>query len=207
MARPNKDHEYLDALRRYHAAHGVLPSYGQMSTLLRFKAKHAAQRLVGRLEGNGYLARSPGGRVVPGARFHELPVLEERIPAGAPDPGALSLTERYTSLDQLLIDKREQTVLVQVRGDSMIDAGVLDGDTAIVVTDRVPRTGDFVVARIDDAYTLKELRIERGRCSLIAHNKAFAPMEPTSAVEVLGIVTGIARRLKRGRHKKSLGVA
>jgi len=195
MGRPNRDVEYLRALRRYHSVHGALPSYAQMSSLLKFKAKYASQRLVHRLEEAGFVERAPGGRLAPGPRFHELPLVDEHVPAGLPEPSQPAGGVSFQSLDRLLIDKPDQTVLVRVRGDSMIDAGVLDGDTAVVVRDSAARSGDFVIARIDGAYTLKELRIERGKPALIPHNKAYRPTTPTSAFEVVGVVTGIVRRL------------
>lgn len=66
-------------------------------------------------------------------------------------------------LDQLLMAKPSKTVLVKVRGDSMLNAGILSGDVAVVETSSQALTGDIVVAEIDGSQTIKEFRNDRGQ--------------------------------------------
>lgn len=197
MPRPNRDALHLAALRRYHAEHGTLPSYAQMSALLHFKAKNASFKLAQRLCKTGHLQQAPGGRLSPGEHFFELPLIDESVPAGVADPGEISGGADRQAIDRLLVDHPDQTVLVRVKGDSMMDAGVLDGDTAVVVKGVAARDGDYVVARIDGGYTLKELRTVDRKRVLVPHNETYKIMSAQSELEIVGVVKGIVRRLDR----------
>jgi repressor LexA len=85
----------------------------------------------------------------------------------------------------------------------MVDAGVLDGDTAIVERTDSARSGDFVVAALDGQYTVKELRFDRKKPVLIPHNKQYEPIKPQEDFLILGVVRGIVRKYGRpdGRAK------
>lgn len=207
MARPNHDPVHLDKLRDYFAQHRLLPSYAVIAELLGFRGKTGAVQLVRRLIEAGYIEAAIGGKLVPRDRFFELPLLDQQVPAGIGEPDvAFSSVEAY-SLDRLLVDDRAKTVLVPIRGDSMVDAGVLDGDTAIVERTQSPRAGDFVVAAVDGQYTLKELRFERNKPVLVPHNQQYEAIRPRQEILILGVVKGIVRRYDRpGGIAKARGV-
>ena len=194
MGRPNKDMVYLGRMRDLFAQHRALPSYAELSRVLGFRAKNASFKLCARLAADGYVESGQSGRLLPGRRFFELPQVDERIPAGTGEPGEFAGGVEPQVLDHLLIDVPSKTVLIQVRGDSMSDAGVLDGDTAIVERTENARHGDFVVARFDGQYTLKELQFERNRPMLVPHNRHFATIKPQAELSIVGIVRGIVRR-------------
>lgn len=207
MTRPNNDLQYLRTLRAYFTHHRVLPSYAGLGEVLGFRGKSGAFKLVQRLVEAGIIDRAPGGKIVPADRFFELPLTDQQVPAGPGEPdAAFSSVESY-SLDRLLVDDPAKTVLVPIRGDSMIDAGVLDGDTAIVERTESARSGDFVVASVDGQYTLKELRFDRKEPVLVAHNKHYEAIRPREDFLILGVVKGIVRRYDRpGRSAKARGV-
>lgn len=79
----------------------------------------------------------------------------------------------------------------------MIDAGVLDGDTAVVEKTEHAQSGDFVAALIDGQYTIKELRYERRKPILVPHNKQYETIRPQQELQILGVVKGIVRRYER----------
>lgn len=203
MSRPNSDEKHLKKLRNYFAAHRVLPSLAGLGALLGFKGKSGASKLVQRLVDAGILERAPGSRLVPTDRFFELPLTDQQVPAGqGKDDNEFSSFERF-SLDRLLVGDHARTVLVPVCGDSMIEAGVLDGDTAVVERSESARSGDFVIASIDGKYTIKELRFERRIPVLVPHNKDYETIRPREDFLILGVVRAIVRRYdKRGRSTK-----
>ena len=124
-----------------------------------------------------------------------IPLFAEAVHAGFPSP-AQDFEEARLSLDQLMIARPEATYLLRVRGDSMCDAGVRDGD--IVVADRSisPLHGHMVIAEVDNNFTIKTLYRRGGQVSLRAANPAFPPI--TFAEEqqlvIFGVVTWVVHR-------------
>jgi repressor LexA len=84
-----------------------------------------------------------------------------------------------------------------VRGESMIGAGILPGDTVVVRRQETARDGAIVVALVDDEATVKRLRLAKGRVELHPENTAFAPIIPGAEAEIriLGKVVEVRRRL------------
>lgn len=119
-----------------------------------------------------------------------LPLFDARIPAGFPSP-AMDYLHHPVDLHERLIHNAEATFFVRVSGDSMRDAGILDGAILIVDTSREPCSGDIVVANIDDQYTVKRLRKVRGRFELHPENAAvrYPVLRPTSELRIFGVVT------------------
>jgi SOS-response transcriptional repressor LexA len=198
MGLPNTDASHLSRLRDYYAKHGVLPSYGGIGEMLGFKAKNAAVKLAQRLSVAGYLESAPGGKLVPTARFFELPLFDAPVRAGSAEFIEEQTVAELVTVESYLVESPSSTVLVRVRGDSMKDACICDGDLAVVDRALAPAAGAFVIAQVDGNFTLKELGYEGKRPILIPHNADFQPIRPTSALEVFGVVRGIVRKLKHG---------
>ncbi|HQQ36242.1 MAG TPA: S24 family peptidase, partial [Rugosibacter sp.] len=76
-------------------------------------------------------------------------------------------------------------------------AGINDGDLAVVERDKTAHPGDFVVAVVDDEFTLKELAKEKNSFVLKPHNKAFSIIRPKDALEIYGVMVGLVRRYFR----------
>lgn len=191
----NSDGVHLARLRDHYAAHGAMPpSYAGIGEVVGFRTKNAAVKLARRLTDSGFLKAAPGGKIAPTPRFFELPVAQAKVPAGIPAAiGGESAAELIT-LDSFLVAKPSHTVLVRVKGDSMRDAGILDGDLAVVERTEDARAGDFVVAWVDEEFTLKELRYEGRQAVLVPHNPSHTPIRPGRALEIFGKVRGIVRR-------------
>jgi len=190
----NADATHLARLRDHYARHGVMPSYAGIGDVVGFKAKNAAVKLAKRLADHGYLRIAPGGKLAPTARFFELPRVDATIRAGSPQAVTPALSGEPVTLDGFLIAKPSTTILIPVRGDSMIGAGILDGDLAVVEQTEFARPGEFVVAAVDDEFTLKELRYEGKRPVLVPHNPRLEIIRPANTLQIFGVVRGIVRR-------------
>ncbi|RMH52187.1 MAG: LexA family transcriptional regulator, partial [Zetaproteobacteria bacterium] len=124
------DDDRLGMLREYVAEHGLIPSYAAMGRLLGFRSKAGVARFVDRMVARGMLRKLPGGRLAPTAAFFARPIVGHS-PAGFPSP-ADELLEDAITIDDYLVDHPSRTVLVLVSGDSMIGAGIHDGDYLVV---------------------------------------------------------------------------
>lgn len=130
-----------------------------------------------------------------------IPVSGSSVKAGFPSPAQDYITDSI-DLNRDVIRNQESTFFARVSGDSMQDAGIFDGDLAIVDKSLEPRTGDYVVAYIDGGFTIKEFRMdESGQFGwLIPHNDSFKPLRVTAADDfmVWGVVTHVMHNLRRG---------
>lgn len=151
--------------------------------------------LVGRLSEAGYLQRLDG-RVVPGKRFFARQLLG-RVRAGVPQPVSQEEPEVVT-VDDYLIDAPERTTLHRVRGDSMRDAHILEGDLVVVEHNSPTRPGDIVLAVVDDELTVKTLALDgEGRYFLQPANPDYKAIHPKTSLELLGVVVSVMRRVRK----------
>lgn len=104
----------------------------------------------------------------------ELPLYSFHVPAGFPSP-AQDHIEREISLDELLGLRLPQTFLVRVAGDSMIGAGIFDGDLGVVDRAIEAKAGDIVIAALNNEPLVKRLHKEHGGYVLRSENPAYAP--------------------------------
>ncbi|KZC30065.1 hypothetical protein RhoFW510R10_03580 [Rhodanobacter sp. FW510-R10] len=191
-----------EALRAYHAKHGILPSMSELLSELKplgITSKGTLSWVIARLVDAGVLARTEGGqgRLKPGFGFAGFP-LGRPVPAGIPDTGDAGPVERR-SIDTWLAPNPDMTRLVPIRGMSMIDAGLLDGDTAVYEDRRDPMLGDIVYALIDGEETIKTLARDEDGLYLKPANTdpEYRPRRPKHSLEILGVVIGTFGR--RGR--------
>lgn len=192
--RANSDLNHLARLRDHYARHGTMPSYAGIGEVVGFKAKNAAVKLAKRLTEQGFLKSAPGGRLAPTPRFFALPMVDAKVRAGEPEAIGEQLDAELVTLDGLLIRAPSKTVLVRVKGDSMVNAGIFDGDLAVVERSQTARSGEFVVAVIDEEFTLKELHSDGRRSMLVPHNSKYSAIRPSHTLQIFGIVRGIVRR-------------
>lgn len=194
MGKPNTDNQHLLKLRDLYAVDRALPnSLARMAEVLGFSSANAALKLRDRLCSAGVLRKGPGGKVLPTDRFFALPVMDASVRAGTPDAVEPQSWPDTMTLESFLIKRPSRTVLLKVKGDSMRDAGILDGDLAIIERTNHAQEGQFVVAVVDGAYTLKELRYEGKRPVLMPRNPEHKPIRPQSDLEIYGIFRGLAR--------------
>jgi SOS-response transcriptional repressor LexA len=196
----SQDTEHLAKLQDYYARHRVFPPYSGIGTLLGLKSKSSVAALVARLRLEGYLEAMPDRRLKPGPRFFER-LLTESVRAGLPQAADDSVKDSLT-LDEYLIEHPSRTVLVRVKGDSMLDAGIHPGDIAVVERGREARVGDLVVAIVDDEFTLKYLGREQGGYVLKPANPDYPVIRPRGSLEIFGVVVGIIRKYGSGSGSK-----
>lgn len=190
----SNDRSYLASLQDYYARHRALPSYASIGALLGLRSKSSVAALVARLKLLGYLESTPDRRLAPTKRFFARPIAESPVRAGLPETVDDGQADALT-LDDYLIERPSQTVLVRVKGDSMVDAGIFDGDLVVVEKRPAAQRGDIVVAIVDNQFTLKRLEQEQGRFVLKAENKAYPIIRPEDTLEIFGVMVGLVRKL------------
>jgi repressor LexA len=188
------DGQYLAKLRDYYTRHRVLPSYSRIGSLIGLSSKASVAQMVQRLKGERFLESSPDRRLKPGPRFFERPFAGSKVAAGLPSAVADDLQDDV-AIDQELVRYPSRTVLVAVKGDSMIDAGLLPGDKVVVERRHTAAEGDIVVAIVDNESTIKRLVKERGRFILKPENKAYPVLRPKE-LEIFGVVVGSYRKYR-----------
>lgn len=188
------DGQYLANLQDYYARHRVLPSYSRIGALVGLNSKASVAGMVIRLKAVGFLESSPDRRLKPGKRFFERP-LAESVRAGLPSPAVDSNLEGL-SIDEYLVAHPSRTVLITVKGDSMVDAGIHAGDVVVVEKRTSANIGEIVVAIIENEFTLKRLHKERGRIVLKPENKAYPVIRPKGDLEIFGVVVGQFRKYR-----------
>ena len=190
----SQDAAHLAQLQDYYARHRVMPSYAAIGAQLGLKSKSSVAALVARLRLEGFLEAAPDKRMKPGARFFER-TLADSVRAGLPQPADDSSHDVLT-IDEFLIEQPSRTVLVRVKGDSMIDAGIHPGDIAVVEKRHDAQPGDLVVAVVDDEFTLKTLAREKGEYVLQPANPAYPVIRPKGSLEIFGVVVGVVRKYR-----------
>lgn len=189
------DEKHLEALRSYWKAHQCLPSYSGICEVVGFKSKSGVFELVGRLVEAGLIERVDG-RLAPTRKFFGRPLIAS-VRAGHPEPATDEGVE-ILNIDDYLVDDPNRTVLCRVRGDSMKDVGLLEGDIVVVERNAVTRPNDVVVANVDNELTVKTLRLtEAGNYYLEAANPAYPAIHPKGSLEILGVVVGSFRRIRK----------
>jgi repressor LexA len=187
------DNDYLAELQDYYAEHRTLPSFSAIAQMLGFKSKNAVTALVARFKLQGFLESAPDKRLKPGARFFERIIADSAVRAGFPSSAADDKHDTIT-IDEYLVERPSKTVLIPVKGDSMIDAGIMSGDTVIVERRQMANVGDIVVAIVDNEFTLKTLGREKGEFILIPANPAYPIIRPQGQLEIFGVVVGQFRK-------------
>ena len=190
----SNDRSYLSTLQDYYARHRALPSYASIGGMLGLRSKSSVAALVARLKLAGFLESTPDRRLAPTRRFFARPLADTPVRAGLPEAVEDADAEALT-IDDYLIERPSSTVLIRVKGDSMMDAGIFDGDLVVVEKRPSAHKGDIVVAIVDNQFTLKRLDLEAGKFILRAENKAYAPIRPEGALEIFGVMVGLVRKL------------
>ncbi|MEI7435336.1 MAG: translesion error-prone DNA polymerase V autoproteolytic subunit [bacterium] len=134
----------------------------------------------------------------PDAPGRDRPLFLSRVAAGFPSP-ADSHVEKRLDLNEFLIQHDAATFFVRVKGDSMIDAGILDNDVLVVDRSITPRRGCIVVAVVDGEFTVKTLGCDKdGQMSLVPANSKHAtiPIREGMNIEIWGVVTASIRKYK-----------
>lgn len=127
-----------------------------------------------------------------------FPLFGTKVPAGFPSPADDHLEKRLDA-NEFLIDQQDATFFVTIQGESMINAGLLSGDKAVVDRSKQAKVGDIVMANVDGEYTIKTLsKAKDGMPRLLPANPAYPAIEVKEGMhfEIWGVVTGSFRRFR-----------
>lgn len=170
-----------------------MPTYEEMMDLLGYRSKSAVHYFVQKLVNQGILERDATGHLIP-RMMGNVKVLG-LIEAGFPTSASEELIDTI-SLDEFLINKKEATYLLKVKGESMKDAGILPGDLVLVERGAEPRVGDIVIAEVDGEYTMKRYRLKGKTPYLEASNKEFHDIYPENDLRIPAVVRAVIRKYK-----------
>lgn len=188
---------------------GITPSTREIQHHFGYASQTSVMQYLGALERKGFLdrhARKARALITPvqKVRITDVPIYGE-IPAGM-----ATLTEQniegHVSLDTRSVNasKNGRTFALRVRGDSMIDAHILDGDIVILEDRKDVQNGDIVAALIDGETTLKRYVMEHGRPYLKAENPLFPDLVPARELRIQGVMVSLVRKqMPASRRKRS----
>lgn len=186
--------EKINLIRRFYRQYKIMPTYDELCELFGFKSKNAAFKLVNKLVEQEFVEKMDKGRLKPGKNLLGLPLFNS-VQAGMPTAEEEMVID-HVNLNDYLIKKPEKTVLINVRGDSMIDAGIQEGDKIIVEIGAATQLGDIVVAVVDGDYTVKYLdQSKNGLPILQPGNPRYQPIIPQGELKIFGKVIGVIRKL------------
>ncbi|WP_263141762.1 transcriptional repressor LexA [Pseudomonas sp. RIT-PI-AD] len=193
--------EILGFIKRCLEDNGYPPTRAEIAQELGFKSPNAAEEHLKALARKGAIEMTPGasrGIRIPGfepsAEGDGLPIIG-RVAAGAPILAQQHIEESCRINPAFFHPKADY--LLRVRGTSMKDVGILDGDLLAVHTTHEARNGQIVVARLGDEVTVKRFKREGDKVWLIAENPEFAPIEVDLEEQDLvieGLSVGVIRR-------------
>lgn len=182
----------IEALRSFWRRNRRLPTYSEMCAVFGYSSKNAAFRLARKLIAEGYLDKDAAGRLIPRGERLGIPLVGY-VQAGFPSPAEEELIDTLT-LDEYLIERPEASFLLKVSGDSMIEAGIHEGDLVIVERGAQPKNGDVVLACVDGEWTIKHYRRAGQTVELVPANAKYPIIRPTAELSLGGIIRAVVRR-------------
>ena len=195
-----KQKKLLDFLVDYYNENNVYPTFDEMRDFLKIKSKSGIHKLLSSLEEKGYVNRLPhkARALSINSNVNEneknLPFLG-RIAAGNPIEAITGSFEQI-SVPNYLINNKDEHFTLEVSGDSMVDAGIFDGDIVIIRKTEAANSGDIVVALIDqNEVTLKRFRSFKNSIALEPANKNYKiRLFGEDRVKIQGKLVGLIRK-------------
>ncbi len=188
--------EILEAIRSHIAAYGRPPSRPELARALGLASTNAVFKHLATLERKGAIELDPG--LARGIRVKEEGglALVGRVAAGSPILAIENLLGRYPVDPDLFRPRADY--LLQVKGLSMRDEGILDGDWLVVHRTREAKSGQIVVARLGEEVTVKRLRLRGRKAELIPANPDFQTLHvdlDRQPLVIEGVAVGVIRNL------------
>ena len=169
-----------------------MPSYAEMMKLFGFKSKNAVFKVVNKMIDAGIVAKDALGRLVPREGFGQIPILG-LVKAGLPAEGEEAVLDTV-DLDDMLVGNKEMSYILQVDGDSMIDAHIEEGDMVLVERTNTAKDGDIVVAEVDGEFTLKYFKEKGSKRWLEPANENYEPIYPTESLNIVAKLKAVIRK-------------
>lgn len=185
--------EKIRLLRQFWRLERRAPTYAEMLDLFGYKSKNAVFGLLRKLEEAGYVAKDSNGRIALLSKLTGTVRILGSIAAGFPAQEEEQETEAIT-LDEYLVKNPDNTYMLTVRGDSMINAGIMPGDIVLVEKGPKPSQHDIVVACVDEEWTLKYYVRDNAGVRLEPANPKYKFIRPLRSLEIGGIVRAVIRK-------------
>ncbi|MBG08670.1 MAG: repressor LexA [Halobacteriovoraceae bacterium] len=194
-----KQEEVLLFIRNYYEEEGRTPSYSEIQHYFGLKSKSSVQDYIGYLKKAGFLQKSVGSRAIELVKPEEttpmtsIPLLGS-VAAGRPlDVQRDDSESEFIGVPQSMVGGGRCYAL-SVKGKSMIDDGIMEGDLIVVKHQSTARNGETVVALIDGAATVKRYYRKKGVVELHPANEKMGPFFVRGGpFEIQGIVVGLLR--------------
>lgn len=197
-----RQREILEFIKRRIRERGYPPSVREIGEAVGLASSSTVHGHLARLEDKGYLRRDPSkpraievlddaepSAPIPSPRVVEVPVVG-RVAAGSPILAEENVEDVFPLPEDWV--RGGEVFMLEVRGDSMIDAGILDGDRVIVRKQDTAENGDIVVALIGDEATVKRYYREADHIRLQPENSRLQPIRTRDAT-IIGRVIGLVR--------------
>lgn len=186
--------DYQSRIANFYKRNRRMPNYAEIMQLTGFKSKNAVSKLVARLQEQGVIDKDSKGFLIPKRLFGNIKLLGT-VEAGFPSPAGEELVDTMT-LDEWLIKNKEATYMLKAKGDSMIEAGIMEGDMILVDRSKEAKNGDIVIARLNDGWTVKYLKKKGNTVILLPGNRKYKPIIPKEGdeLEIAAVVTAIIRK-------------
>jgi len=189
-----RQQQVLEVLKDYVETYGIAPTHVELAKLIGVNSSKAAADHLKALEKKNVIKiypDKPRGIQILQQGSNELPLIGS-VAAGLPIE-AVENVERYVSMPEVIMRKKP-SFLLRVKGDSMIDVGIFDGDLIAVRKCNTAEVGQIVVARIDDEVTVKTLRRQGNMAVLEPANDAYEPIVlPPEQLMIEGQYVGLIR--------------
>lgn len=184
--------DYKTKLQSFYGRNKRMPTYTEMMSLFGFKSKNAVARLVDKFIDSGLVTKDHLGRLIASGSFDNIPLLGS-VKAGFPADVSEELHDTV-NLDDFLVTKKENTYILEVDGNSMIDAHITDGDMVLVEKTNRAKDGDIVIADVDGEFTMKYFRKDGEKVWLEPANKEFKNIYPTTYLTITAVVKAVIRK-------------
>lgn len=181
-----------EELVQYYKKYKQLPTYDELVELFHLRSKGSLHKYIQKFIDDELIGKSDSGKLIPTTKLYGLRVLGS-VQAGFPTTAEEEDVDTM-SLDEYLIGNPQASFMLTVSGDSMLDAGIIEGDMVIIDRGRNPKSGDIVVAEVDHDWTLKYF-IKRGNTMFLrAANKKYPDIHPREELKIGGVVTSVIRK-------------
>lgn len=190
-----REKKALQWIKSYQQETGGYPTYREIQNALKLSSINSVSQYVRQLarKGSLELIKNKGYRLSEHQRpgMVILPMLG-MVQAGSPN--STQETEETMALPQQFVPSSQRSFLLTVRGNSMSEAGIHEGDMVIVNADKKPEIGDVVVALVEGESTVKRLTKEKGKLYLKAESASHPDIYPEGVWEIQGVVNGLWRK-------------
>ncbi len=189
----NKLEKYKDELYIFYKKVGRMPSYQEAAKIFKLKSKDSAFKAIQKLIALGAIKKDEKGKLIPNSKSNQSLKLLGLVEAGFPTPAEEQNLDQIT-LDEWLINDRNASFMLKVKGDSMIDAGIHQGDYVIVERTNTARVGKIIIAEVDGQWTIKYLRKDSQGYYLEPANKKYKNIRPEEDLSISAVVKAVIRK-------------